>query len=603
MRRVILPLALGLVLAAEAPAPANGTAPDLEIVARSLRPDQRERVDKAVGGLASLPIYRMEFVVDPAGHTVTGQEQIVVAAGSAPLGEVFLRTYENASFYGRDPVITVTDVRLDGKSVTTDAPNPTVTHIPISPVLTAGATASIDLLFRVEVPAISDSADNLDASMFAALQMAQGTTPAGPAGDHGVLGASSSVMNLGAFFPVLATRHGNFFDTEEPSNIGDIPWTDPSNFIVSIVVPAGYRAVGTGVEIGRTPIEGQQTRTTLVAAAVRDFAAFISKDYTEETATAGGVTIHAYALKSDAVEGKKVLETARHAFEFYQDHFGPYPWAEFKVAEASLKDSAGGVEYPTIVSVASMLYRTKQSQMVGMIPLPGGSSVFFDVLLEGAVSHEVAHQWWSAIVGNDPQRHPFIDEPLAQYSSALYVESRRGKKAYDQFTKTQFGSAYKVYRMHGGADAKVERPSAEFPNEREYGAMIYGKAPGFYGAARKLLGDKAFFDSLRRYATDHYLGMAQPDDFLAAAGKVAPAKSTALGALRQRWFRELHGDDDIGKGDLSSLLGDISSSGQPLDPASQQALKQLEPILRQIMQNGQLPQGFPGAPAPGASPP
>ncbi len=588
---MLVPLALVTSIAAT-----QAPLDEMEIVAQSLRPDLRGRVDQAVGGLRSLPLYRLEIVVDPDARTVTGQEQIVVPAGKSPLGELFLRTYENAAVFGRDPVVSVTDCRVAGSPAKTEAPDPTVLHVPLSPVLMPGGTASVDLLFRVEIPSIADSANDLDAAVTGMMGSLGGGATAPPKGDHGVLGATSNVINLGWFFPVLAPRKGNFFDTRAPSGIGDIPTADPSNFIVSVVAPGSFKVVGTGLEVGRSPAEGNQTRTTLVAAAVRDFTIFLSKDYEEQTATAGGVRIRNFVVKADTAEGKKVLDVAQHALAFYEEKFGPYPWTELKVAEAPLTGAAGGVEYTTLVGVASMLYRPQASQTLAGLPVPGGASSILQSLLEGAVAHEVAHQWWMAIVGNDAQLHPFVDEPLAQYSAALYFEHRHGTRPYEQFMKTQYAGGYHGYRLGGGADGAVERPAAEFADEREYGAMIYCKAPGFYRAARKLLGDAAFFEALRRYETDHFLGVAEPDDFLKAASRVAPAKAKAVAALRRHWLREAHGDQDLGKPDLATLMNDVT--GQPLDPTSQQLLQQMGPLIQQMMQSG----GLQGISDPNATP-
>ena len=48
---------------------------------------------------------------------------------------------------------------------------------------------------------------------------------------------------------------------------------------------------------------------------------------------------------------------------------------------------------------------------------------------EFVVVHEVAHQWWSAVVGSDSKRHAFLDEALANFSAALYFEVVHGDEA------------------------------------------------------------------------------------------------------------------------------------------------------------------------------
>src|SRR5258708_22602142 len=47
-------------------------------------------------------------------------------------------------------------------------------------------------------------------------------------------------------------------------------------------------------------------------------------------------------------------------------------------------------------------------------------------LFDFTCSHEVAHQWWQAVVGSDPRGAPWIDESLAQASAVLVAEDKKG---------------------------------------------------------------------------------------------------------------------------------------------------------------------------------
>lgn len=52
--------------------------------------------------------------------------------------------------------------------------------------------------------------------------------------------------------------------------------------------------------------------------------------------------------------------------------------------------------------------------------------------LETVVAHEVAHQWWYAVVGSDPVNQAWQDEALSQFSMLEYLEDRhalRGAKS------------------------------------------------------------------------------------------------------------------------------------------------------------------------------
>ncbi len=61
-------------------------------------------------------------------------------------------------------------------------------------------------------------------------------------------------------------------------------------------------------------------------------------------------------------------------------------------------------------------------------------------------------------------------------------------------------------------------------------------------------------------------------------GKVSPSKAAALERLRVRWWKEAHGDEDLGKANLGALLGG-GVNGQDLDPETQKLIEELLPGL------------------------
>ena len=50
------------------------------------------------------------------------------------------------------------------------------------------------------------------------------------------------------------------------------------------------------------------------------------------------------------------------------------------------------------------------------------------IILEYIIAHEIAHQWWYGIIGNDQINSPWIDEALTEYSTILYYRKSMEKK-------------------------------------------------------------------------------------------------------------------------------------------------------------------------------
>jgi hypothetical protein len=92
------------------------------------------------------------------------------------------------------------------------------------------------------------------------------------------------------------------------------------------------------------------------------------------------------------------------ALEAHSRRYGPYPWSAYSVAITPVL--TGGIEYPMHV-------------------MQGPGSV------GRSTSHEVAHQWFYALVGNDQGRDPWLDEGLASWAEARFEGTVAGFVARD----------------------------------------------------------------------------------------------------------------------------------------------------------------------------
>ncbi|MBV9410036.1 MAG: hypothetical protein JO148_00455, partial [Acidimicrobiia bacterium] len=96
---------------------------------------------------------------------------------------------------------------------------------------------------------------------------------------------------------------------------------------------------------------------------------------------------------------------AAKAVDVLQTHsarFGSYAWSTYTLAITP--DLTGGIEYPTFV-------------MQG----PG--------TIGRTTSHELGHEWFYSLVGNDQGRDPWLDEGLASYAEGRYEGTINNFKA------------------------------------------------------------------------------------------------------------------------------------------------------------------------------
>jgi hypothetical protein len=331
---------------------------------------------------------------------------------------------------------------------------------------------------------------------------------------------------------------------------------------------------------------------------VRDFPVFVSRGYQSVSKTVDGVTVESFYAAKDAAVGKRVLRYTASALSEFEKRLGPLPYKHFRVVEAPLSDGAGGMEFQGLITVGTSLYRGAadpnslfagvkgmemfQAMMQEMAAAGGGQQMggvnpfehiakSLERTLEFTVAHEVGHQYFAGLVGTDPIKDPVADEALTQYAAVLYFEWAHGKAAAESLRQEALVSAYHLYRLTGGEDGPAHRPTEEFSSSMEYGAIVYGKAPLMYHAARKLVGDEAFFRALRAYVEAYRFKWACADCFRRELAKVSPSQSGALERLQNRWWRETKGDEDLGQPSLGALLGGLGDV--KLDAETQKLLE------------------------------
>jgi hypothetical protein len=156
---------------------------------------------------------------------------------------------------------------------------------------------------------------------------------------------------------------------------------------------------------------------------------------------------------------------------------------------------------------------------------PGGAALTLD--------HELAHQWWHALVGNDSIRAPVVDEPLAQYSMCLASTANPQGGGAECASLGDPGP-------NGGAVSPApqcaDRPTTAFPSASEYGALIYDQAPGFYFALAGVAGRDATVAALRGVVARHAFGIITPAELRDELVAAFPEQADTVRALWDRYI-------------------------------------------------------------------
>jgi aminopeptidase N len=114
--------------------------------------------------------------------------------------------------------------------------------------------------------------------------------------------------------------------------------------------------------------------------------------------------------------------------------------------------------------------------------------------------HEYGHEWWANLVTASDWRDFWIHEGFQSFMDTLYVEETKGKEAYFTAMKTR---AKATRNMQPVAPREAKIAYQVYMAEPDYlksDGDIYGKGAVVLHTLRYLIGDEAFFRSLRRMA-------------------------------------------------------------------------------------------------------
>jgi hypothetical protein len=480
-----------------------GQAPPADALAHfrlAMAPDQRALIDQ----LPSLPIYRIAVRIDPADLSVIGEMELTLppVAEAAPPADLYFRLYPNLAHYGGQMGIDLVTVNDQGAPFSYAASD-TAVHVAVPPTaVTPDQPIVVGFRWR--------------------LQARQW-----PAERYSLFGDSQGVISLPLFYPLLAVRQRSDpaqWHLELGNIQGDAAFSETALYDVTATVPEGYTVVSTGSALAVTDHQTQQAGQAvvepgwkdwrLVSGPAREFALFLSNQLRLAETTAYGVQLNSWYLPGDEVSGRAAAEYAAAALRIYQDLYGPYPYREIDILAGPL--TFRGMEYPGLFELGSDLYRSHADE------------------LEFRVAHEMAHQWWYNIVGNDPVNTPWLDEGLAEYSTYYYLQKTRGQAAADRLVATRWEAAYDYVRSKG-LDAAVNQPVDAFqPNN--YETLVYGKAALFFHALAEAIGEESFQTLVRRYSEQFRFGVATPEEFMSLAEEMAGA--TARDLYRQ-WILQV----------------------------------------------------------------
>jgi hypothetical protein len=369
-----------------------------------------------------------------------------------------------------------------------------------------------DSLLRVPLPVALQPGQRVDVEMDFELRVAR-TREADLHYGYGLLGYFEGVLGLDEFYPVIPVYDDEGWNVEiPPPNRGDITYLDASFYLVRVTAPASLTVVASGVRVGHES-DGDAQVVTFAAGPARDFYLAASANYIVVSETVGETTVNSYAFTERADEARLALRYAVDALRVYDARLGVYPYTELDVVSAPLRWM--GLEYPGLVLVDTSLYEPDESG--------ASAESLAQNWLERTTVHEVAHQWFYNVVGNDQLDEPWLDEALVTYLSGPYYAEMYG----DDVAQEYFALRYDRWDSIDRASIPIGLPTRAYTDD-EYVPIIYSRGPLFVRALAQEMGQDTFDEFLCDYYESHQWGIGTGDAFKHLAEQHCRCDLTAL---------------------------------------------------------------------------
>ncbi|HUO67001.1 MAG TPA: M1 family metallopeptidase, partial [Gammaproteobacteria bacterium] len=286
-----------------------------------------------------------------------------------------------------------------------------------------------------------------------------------------------------------------------------------ATFELTLIAPHGSEVAASGRLIGSedTP-KGLVTRWSLEQPAPSYLYGFALGPFVAAQDTIGRVALRYLAPRSFAAQDlRRVFEDTRDMLEFFE--------------------SKAGVSYPHSAYTQVLLEQGSGQELAGMAVMGTnyGTRTLEDPTNVWLGAHELAHQWWGNGVTNASWRHFWLNEGIATFMAAAYIEHRFGHDAYFKqidAARAKYESLAAAGKDHALVFDDWSSPSAD---DR---VIVYDKGAYVLHRLREEIGDDAFWTGLRGYTVSNWGRSVTTPDFRAAMEQGA---GRDLGAFFARW--------------------------------------------------------------------
>ena len=200
----------------------------------------------------------------------------------------------------------------------------------------------------------------------------------------------------------------------------------------------------------------------------------------------GGINVQTYFLPNKEPLALSYGETAAKEFEYFTSLYGRGPSTTVKVIELP-DDTIPSAWAPEMAAVAARAINEKVNYRL--------------------LANTIAHQWWGALVSPANRESFWLSDGFARYSEARYVEQAAGEAGFEEVTRDMSVGALAYDTVPLGSSGKLDIFSPEVQS------LATNKGGMILHMLRWVIGDTAFDQTMRAFATQYAWKPANSDDF------------------------------------------------------------------------------------------
>jgi len=238
------------------------------------------------------------------------------------------------------------------------------------------------------------------------------------------------------------------------------------------------------------------------------------------------VTVVVEANPRQLNRGREVAPTAADIMRFFGTLIDDTPYESLTVA--MLEHELPGGHSPAYFAIINNAAPFSKLYW-------GNDPAAFAGVPEYFLAHEIAHQWWGQAVGWKNYHEQWLSEGFAQYFAALYAQRAHGDASFNAMLRQ-----FRRWSLSESEEGPIDlgyRLGLIRGQGRIFRALVYNKGASVLHMLRRLLGDEAFFNGLRRFYAEQKFRKAGTDDFERA---MEEASGRSLTRFFARW---IHGAD------------------------------------------------------------